>query len=239
MTSEPALYKFRIVGGDAIERRATFRRLAAEGPQLRRIPGDEEVITRDFTVSARDSHEILVRSYAPKGFETDGTPYPLLIYYHGGGWTSGDLETGDDNCRFLCHRNRLSVLNVDYRLAPEHVFPTGINDAYDVFKWATENSTEALHADLEQGFIVGGVSAGANMAGVIAYLARDDKIMPPITGLLLSVPCCLMPPAFDLVPQWQDELLSIEQNKNSDLLDLNSYNQLIQGANTHSNSCAT
>ena len=67
------------------------------------------------------------------------------------------------------------------------------------------------------------------MAGVVAYMARDDEIQPPITGLLLSIPCCLMPQAFHLVPQWKDELLSIEINRNSDMLDVRSYNQLIQG----------
>lgn len=154
---------------------------------------------------------------------------PLFIYYHGGGWTSGDLETGDDNCRQLCVRNEIAVLNVDYRLAPKHTFPTAINDAYDVFKWVVTHMHTEMNVDPDHGLIVGGVSAGANMAAVIAYLARDDNILPSITGLFLSVPCCLMPQAFDLVPQWKDELLSIEQNKNSDMLDLASYNQLIQG----------
>ncbi|ORY70426.1 Alpha/beta hydrolase fold-3, partial [Pseudomassariella vexata] len=153
---------------------------------------------------------------------------PFFIYYHGGGWTSGDIETGDENCRLLCARNTLCVLNVDYRLTPEHAFPAAINDAYDAFEWAAENAQTEFNADLSSGFIVGGVSSGANMASVIAYLVRDNKITPPITGLLLSIPCCLMPQAFDLVPQWKEELLSMEQNKNSDLLDLQSYKQLTQ-----------
>lgn len=224
--------KFRTVGGDAIERRAAFHKLAGEGPQLRIIPDDTQVLTRNFTVLSRDDYHIPVRSYFPKDAHSPAQHYPLLIYYHGGGWTSGDLETGDDNCRLLCARNKLAVLNVEYRLAPAHVFPTGIHDAYDVFKWAVNSSGVAggLDVDLNSGFIVGGVSAGANMAGAIAYLARDEKITPAITGLLLSVPCCLMPQAFDRVPQWKEELLSIQQNADSDLLDVKSYNQLIQGS---------
>lgn len=95
-------------------------------------------------------------------------------------------------------------------------------------KWAANNAN-ALQADLSKGFLVGGVSAGGNFAGVIAYLARDEGLSPPISGLLLSIPCCLMPQAFDLMPQWKDELLSIEQNKNSDMLDVRSYKQLIVG----------
>ncbi|KAK5996776.1 AB hydrolase superfamily protein B1A11.02 [Cladobotryum mycophilum] len=223
--SQPTLSKFRTSDDHIIERRAAFQQLAAEGPQLRRIPSNDEVIVHDFKIRARDGYDIPVRSYFPR--ELEGSKLPLFVYYHGGGWTFGDIETGDDNCRLLCGGNKLCVLNIDYRLAPKHVFPTGINDAYDAFKWAAEKA-ETLSADPAKGFIVGGVSAGGNMAGVIAYLARDDKIEPPITGLFLSIPCCLMPQAFHLAPQWKDELLSIELNKNSDMLDVRSYNQLIQ-----------
>lgn len=74
-----------------------------------------------------------------------------------------------------------------------------------------------------------GVSAGANMAGAIAYFARDEGSTPPITGLWLSVPCCLSPRAFDLVPQWKAELLSVEQNSKADLLNVPIYEQLVHG----------
>ncbi|KAI1112055.1 Alpha/Beta hydrolase protein [Nemania sp. NC0429] len=228
--SEPELYRIRTEGGDAIQRRATFRKLAAEGPQMRQIPGNSAVTVRDFSVVARDGYNIQVRSYIPRSSSVEEgkgkEALRLLVYYHGGGWTSGDIETGDDNCRLLCAHNTLVVLNVDYRLAPQHVFPTSVNDAFDVFRWAAENAQSSLQADTSKGFLVGGVSSGANMAAVISYLARDEKVAPSITGLLLSIPCCLLPSAYDLVPQWKNELLSIEQNKDSDLLDLNSYNQL-------------
>lgn len=178
---------------------------------------------------ARDGYRIPVRSYVPSAAQLDSsTTYPLFVYYHGGGFTFGGIDTGDDNCRLLCTANRVSVLNVDYRLAPQYPFPVGIEDSYDAVKWAANNAN-ALQADLSKGFLVGGVSAGGNFAGVIAYLARDEGLSPPISGLLLSIPCCLMPQAFDLVPQWKDELLSIEQNKNSDMLDVRSYKQLIVG----------
>ncbi|KAI5919323.1 Alpha/Beta hydrolase protein [Camillea tinctor] len=223
--SQPTLSNFRTSDDHIIQRRAAFQKIAAEGPQYRPIPGDSEVTIRNFTVPARDGYQIPVRSYFPK--QSSSSTCPLFVYYHGGGWTFGDIETGDDNCRLLCLHNQLCVLNIDYRLAPKHVFPTGINDAYDAFKWAAQNA-HSISADPAKGFLVGGVSAGGNMAGVIAYLARDDKIDPSITGLLLSIPCCLMPQAFDRLPQWKDELLSIELNKHSDMLDVRSYNQLIQ-----------
>ena len=108
------------------------------------------------------------------------------------------------------------------------MFPKGIEDSHDALKWAAANAS-ALQADPKKGFLVGGVSAGANFAGVLAYLCRDEGLSPPITGLWLSIPCCLMPQAFDHVPHWKHELLSIEQNKSSDMLNVRSYKQLIDG----------
>jgi len=211
-----------------IKRRAAFQKLAREGPQLRKIPGDDELTVENFTVPARDGFQIPVRSYIPitASGQNSSPKYPLFLYYHGGGFTFGGIETGDFVCRLLSAKNNLSVLNVDYRLAPKYIFPTGIEDSYDALKWAAGN-TNALQADPSKGFLVGGVSAGANFAGVLAYLTRDDGFQPPITGLLLSIPCCLMPQAFDQVPQWKDELLSLEQNKNSDMLDVKGYKQLV------------
>ncbi|KAL2138862.1 hypothetical protein VTI28DRAFT_6100 [Corynascus sepedonium] len=261
--SQPKLSQFRTgpKGHDVAARRAVFQTLAAEGPRHRRIPDDTEVVTYDFTIPAQDGYQIPVRSYFPCKAGTaqasaadapigESNYPPLFIYYHGGGWVFGDLETGDENCRLLCARNTLTVLNVAYRLAPEHVFPTGINDAFDVFKWTVRHVTAnvdingdgsnrtqdgshhlpAFLANPYKGFIIGGVSAGANMAGAIAYLAREGGLSnPPITGLMLSVPCCLHPDAIGLVPEsWRDELLSLDQNRDADLLDVKTYVQLVR-----------
>lgn len=117
---------------------------------------------------------------------------------------------------------------MDYRLAPQYPFPRGLEDSHDALRWAAQNAS-LLSADPTKGFLLGGVSAGANFGGALAYLARDERLNPPITGLLLSIPCCLMPQAFDLVPQWRDELFSLEQNRNADLLDVRSYCQLVEG----------
>ena len=204
--------------------------ISAEGLKIRHIPGDDEVAIRNFNIPARDGYQIPMRSYLPLslGKKDESRSYPVFVYYHGGGYTFGNIETGDENCRLICAGVGMSVINVDYRLAPKYPFPTGIEDSYDAHKWIAANSTE-IQGDPSKGFVVGGVSAGGNFAGVIAYLARDDSISPPITGIFLSIPCCLMPQAFDLVPQWKNELLSVEQNKYSDMLDVRSYNQLIEG----------
>lgn len=112
----------------------------------------------------------------------------------------------------------MTVVNVDYRLAPQWKFPCGYEDSYEAVRWAIQNAA-SLEVDLRRGFIIGGVSSGANFAGAIAYRARQDSMIPPITGLVLSVPAALMPQAYGLVlPRWRDELLSMERNKDAPLL---------------------
>lgn len=86
---------------------------------------------------------------------------------------------------YLCDR-----INTCYRLGPEHKFPVGVNDCWDALKWALANS-EKLQATPTAGFLVGGASAGGNIAAVLALLARDEKLEPPITGQYLCVPALL------------------------------------------------
>lgn len=84
---------------------------------------------------------------------------------------------------------------------------------------AAANAEKHLSASPAAGFLVGGISSGANFAGVIAYTARDAGLSPPITGLFVSIPVCIMPQAYHLVhPEWKDQLLSLEQNADNPLL---------------------
>jgi acetyl esterase/lipase len=95
-------------------------------------------------------------------------------------------------CRNLVQRFNAVCVNVDYRLAPEHPFPTPINDCWDALQWAASNATQ-LGADPTKGFIVGGESSGGNISIVLAHLARDNNLHPPLTGQFLSIPSCLPP----------------------------------------------
>jgi len=111
------------------------------------------------------------RFYLPRNLP-GGTPPPLLVFFHGGGWVIGDLDTHDGVCRFLAEAAGLAVLSVDYRLAPENPFPAAIDDAWDAFTWAAREAG-TLGVDPAR-IAVGGDSAGGNMAAVVAHRARQE-----------------------------------------------------------------
>nr|WP_246516397.1 alpha/beta hydrolase fold domain-containing protein [Salicibibacter cibarius] len=125
--------------------------------------------------------EIPVRIYSPEG---EG-PFPALVYYHGGGWVIGDLETVDVPCRRIANQTNCIVVSVDYRLAPEHKFPAAIEDAYAAAKWVA-NDADSIQVDPNR-IAVGGDSAGGNLATVVAMMARD-KSGPAIVRQILLYP---------------------------------------------------
>jgi acetyl esterase len=139
---------------------------------------------RDCTVPG-PAGEIRVRSYLP--FDHDrGRAKPLLVFFHGGGFALGDLDTHDEPCRLLCRYADVHVLAVDYRCAPEHPFPAGLDDAWSGYGWALAHAAE-LGADPTR-VLVGGDSAGANLATVVCQLAAASGRAIPYAQLLLYPP---------------------------------------------------
>lgn len=110
---------------------------------------------------------IPVRLYTPR----DGKDLAVLVYFHGGGFTVGDLDTHDAPLRALANRSGCIIISVAYRLAPEHPFPAAPEDCYTVTKWVAENAEE-IGADKTR-IAVGGDSAGGNLAAVVCLMARD------------------------------------------------------------------
>jgi acetyl esterase len=108
---------------------------------------------------------------------------PLLVFYHGGGWVIGDLDTHDDVCRKFCRDGGVHVLSVDYRLAPEHKAPAAADDAFTAYQWALENAA-GLEADPAR-VAVGGDSAGGNLAAVVSQLARNEHVRLPALQVLI------------------------------------------------------
>jgi acetyl esterase len=110
-------------------------------------------------------------------------PAPLLVYYHGGGWVVGDLDTHDGICRFLAAAAGVAVLSIDYRLAPEHPFPAAAEDAWSAFAWSAANG-ERLGIDPAR-IAVGGDSAGGNLAAGVSIAAREEGGRRPAMQLLI------------------------------------------------------
>lgn len=142
-------------------------------------PEDVAAIT-NRTVPGPDG-EIPVRIYTPSG---EG-PFPVVVFYHGGGWVIGTLETVDRPCRALANAAGAVVVSVDYRLAPEHRYPAAFDDCYAATVWVAEHAAE-LNIDPAR-LCVAGDSAGGNLAAAVALAARD-RTGPAIAAQLLAYP---------------------------------------------------
>jgi acetyl esterase len=125
--------------------------------------------------------ELPVRVYTPEG----EPPFPIVVFFHGGGWVVGTLDTYDPLCRALAAATPAVVVSVDYRLAPEHRWPAAVEDAYAATEWASRNA--AALGGAQHRLAVAGDSAGGNLAAVVALGARD-RGGPAIAFQLLVYP---------------------------------------------------
>ncbi|MGB0113949.1 MAG: alpha/beta hydrolase [Ilumatobacteraceae bacterium] len=154
------------------ERRDAYLALASvagPGPQL------DHVSDRVIPGPAGD---IPIRVY-----RNDGST-GIFVFFHGGGWAIGDLDTHDEVCRQLAAQSRACVVAVDYRLAPEHVFPAAVDDSWAALEWIAGHRTEFGADDAK--IVVGGDSAGGNLSAVVALMARDSGL--ELAGQLLVYP---------------------------------------------------
>lgn len=139
----------------------------AAGAGVLDIPPHKLARVEDLTIPARDGFDLPARLFAPRSDH----PLPVLLYFHGGGFTVGSVATHEPLCRHLAHLAHCAVVSVDYRLAPEWKFPTAAHDAWDSLAWLRENAT-TLRLDGAH-IAVGGDSAGGTLAAVTAIAARD------------------------------------------------------------------
>lgn len=133
-------------------------------------------------VRAMDAGAIPLRLYRPLGSQASDV-LPVLVYYHGGGWVIGDLDSHDTLCRQLCNASGCAIVSVHYRLAPEARFPAAVDDALAAARWVHANAAR-LNLD-PQRVGVGGDSAGGNLAAVTAIAARDEGGLPLKFQLLI------------------------------------------------------
>ena len=123
-----------------------------------------------------------LRLYRPLGVAGD-VALPVLVYYHGGGWVIGDLDTHDTLCRGLAQGAGVAVVSVDYRLAPEHRFPRAVDDCVAATRWVHAQAS-SLGVDATR-IAVGGDSAGGNLAAVVSIAARDAGDLPLAFQMLI------------------------------------------------------
>lgn len=166
ITREPELGSVPLTDARRLLRRQT--RLAGGGQRIGAV--------RDLPVGDRAG-----RLYVPTGATTPG---PLLLWFHGGGFIFGDLDTHDPACRFLAERSGVAVLSVDYRLAPEDPYPAAHDDCEATFRWVVEHAAE-LGADADR-IGVGGDSAGGTLAASVAIAAAREGL--PLAFQLLLYP---------------------------------------------------
>ena len=145
----------------AVEMREAFHAMRIEPTEIATV---HEV--RDLAIPAPHG-SIKARFYKPD----DKNNLPLLVWYHGGGWVLGDLDSADMTCRDLASKSGCSILSIDYRLAPEHPFPAAYDDAVTSLRYAFDNAS-ALGADSKR-IAIGGDSAGANLAACTSVACKD------------------------------------------------------------------
>jgi acetyl esterase len=148
------------------------------------VPPPELPRVQALRIPTRDGAQIGARLYAAQAADGQGAAPPVLMYFHGGGFTVGNLATHDVLCRALCQHSGAAVVSVDYRLAPEHRFPTAVNDSWDALEWLAREAG-ALGLDGTR-LAVGGDSAGGTLAAVAAIHARDIGL--PLALQLLFYP---------------------------------------------------
>ncbi len=140
--------------------------------------------TRELAITRADGGAVPLRLYRGAGTRAE-TALPALVFFHGGGWVVGDLETHDPICRHIANAAGCAVVAVDYRLAPEHKFPHAVEDCLAAAEWVAANAA-ALGIDGMR-LAVGGDSAGGNLAAVVSLLARE-RGAPRLCSQILLYP---------------------------------------------------
>ncbi|KAL0577026.1 hypothetical protein V5O48_004960 [Marasmius crinis-equi] len=178
------------------------------------LPESSEYTVNDHQIDVGEGATVLARHIAPTSRKGEEDTFPLLFWVHGGGFIMGDVVMDDSKLRIASVKLRISIVNCEYRLAPEYPFPAAVNDLTAALKYVASNP-RTFSASLKKGFVIGGASSGGNLAAVLAFLARDDDFYKdkPLTGQMLHVPTVCHHQAYP--DRHKSSLLSLEQNKDA------------------------
>lgn len=164
--------------------------------------------------------------FLPGTMQVDASAgYPFIVLFHGGGFSGGTVEYMTRPARDFALEFNAVVVSATYRLAPEHQFPTPMQDAWDTLIWLGQHATD-FGADPSKGFIVGGVSAGGTMAAVLTQLGHDRGLNPPLTGSWLSIPLTLVK---EIVPaKYKNDWRSMDENKDNPSLNRDTIRSIVR-----------
>ena len=177
-------------------------RASVEAVVVLQAEAREVAEVRDISI-LNGATTVLMRIYHPRG----DVKLPIIVYFHGGGWTLGSVNAADRACRRLSVSTQSVVVSVEYRLAPEHPFPLPYEDCFAATQWAAEYG-ETIGADTGRLFVMGD-SAGANLAAAVAQTFANNKQLN-IAGQVLIYPC--------LLPSGRGDFASYQQNAEGPIL---------------------
>lgn len=154
-------------------------KIIARATGLAEAPTPVGKVTDAMTIEGRDGNQIPIRIYTPAGTG----PFPVITYFHGGGFVIATIDTYDESARNLCKDANAIVVSVEYRKAPEAPYPAALHDAIDSYKWVTSNI--ARFDGISAKVALAGESAGGNLATEVAIAARDQNLQRPTHQLLI------------------------------------------------------
>ena len=154
-------------------------KIIARGTGAAEAPTPVGKVLDGMTIPGQDGTQIPIRIYYPQG----AGPFPVVVYYHGGGFVVATIDTYDESARSLCVNANAIVVSVEYRKAPEAPFPAARRDAVDAYKWVTNNI--AAYDGIASKVAVAGESAGGNLATEVAIAARNQEVQMPTHQLLV------------------------------------------------------
>lgn len=183
----------------SVAKQPSFASMPAEEAQARAAASVEVFAAKpkpgvthsDFTIASRGDHQIPVRLYTP---DQQDPSAPMMAYWHQGGGVIGNIGFSDSFCRLIARTVKCPVLSVDYRLAPQHKFPAGLEDCLDAYHWVLDNA--AKHGAPAGRITIGGDSMGGNFSAIIAQEARRNNFTMPELQLLIY-------PATDIVSEFE------------------------------------
>ena len=177
------------------------------------MPAADDILETEIAVPMRDGYKAVARVRKLKCPSTGGCPLILLAF--GGGWIAGDNNQMVVEARALVRAFSAVVVNISYRLAPEHKFPQSWEDSWDNLVWLAAHAAE-LGADPSNGLIMGGTSAGAGLTAVCARKAQVEPLAYPLTGQWLNVPSILSD--HQILEKWKHLYVSKQQNEHAPIL---------------------